>query len=51
MDEHQRGPVQLSKLKEVKKRIENYGLKIGVAWLPRGDILFSRGIYFDGHRN
>ena len=36
MDEHQRGPVQLSKLLEQKKRIEAYGLKIGVVLLPQG---------------
>ena len=36
MDEHQRGPVQLPKLLEQKKRIESYGLKIGVALLPQG---------------
>ena len=36
MDEHQRGPVQLPKLLELKKRIEAYGLKIGVALLPQG---------------
>ncbi len=36
MDEHQRGPVQLPKLLEQKKRIDAYGLKIGVALLPQG---------------
>jgi mannonate dehydratase len=36
MDEHQRGPVQLPKLLEQKKRVEACGLKIGVALLPQG---------------
>ncbi|MFC1718838.1 mannonate dehydratase [Candidatus Poribacteria bacterium] len=36
MDEHQRGPVQLPKLLEQKKRIEAHGLKIGLALLPQG---------------
>lgn len=36
MDERQRGPVQLPKLLEQKKRVESYGLKIGVALLPQG---------------
>ncbi len=36
MDECQRGPVQLPKLKEAKKKIEAYGLQIGVALLPQG---------------
>ena len=36
MNEHQRGPVQLQKLLEQKKRIEDHGLKIGVALLPQG---------------
>ena len=36
MDERQRGPVQLTKLLEAKRRIEAYGLQIGVALLPQG---------------
>ena len=36
MDENQRGPAQLPKLLEQKKRVESYGLKIGVALLPQG---------------
>ncbi len=36
MDEHQRGQVQLPKLLEQKKRIESYGLQIGLALLPQG---------------
>jgi len=36
MDDNQRGAVQLPKLKEVLKRIEGYGLQIGVALLPQG---------------
>ena len=36
MDDHQRGPVQLPKLLEQKRRIEAYNLRIGVALLPQG---------------
>ena len=36
MDEHQRGPVQLPKLLELKKRVDAYDLQIGVALLPQG---------------
>ena len=36
MDERQRGPVRLPKLLEQKKRVESYGLEIGVALLPQG---------------
>ena len=36
MDDYQRGPVQLPKLQEQKKRAESYGLEIGVALLPQG---------------
>jgi len=35
MDEHQRGPVQRRKLLKIKRRVESYGLKIGVALLPQ----------------
>lgn len=36
MDERQRGPIQLPKLLDVKKKIEEHGLQIGVALLPQG---------------
>lgn len=36
MDERQRGPVQLPKLKEAQQRIAAHGLQIGVALLPQG---------------
>ena len=35
MDERQRGPVQRATLLDVKRRIESYGLKVGVALLPQ----------------
>ena len=36
LDEHQRGPVQLSKLTEAKRKVEAHGLRIGVFLLPQG---------------
>jgi len=36
MDERQKGSVQLPKLLEAKKKVEEYGLQIGIALLPQG---------------